>query len=108
MPARNTFDNHLPAREPFGERPDARRQPRVASDDLAQIRFGNHLIGCRVHNISPNGAMIEVSTHQVPDQFVLVNYRSKKRMVCKVAWRDNLFIGVKIVSTPKSFRDGFS
>lgn len=86
---------------------EKRRLPRFAASDLSQIEYGNQLIGCRIHNLSENGAMIEVSTYQVPDRFILVNYNTKMRMICKVVWREKLNIGVKYITIPKSFSDGF-
>lgn len=91
----------------FNPANEKRRQPRYATDDLSQIVFGSQMIGCRIHNMSLNGAMIEVSTYQVPDRFILVNYNTKKRMICEVAWRAQLHIGVNFVTVPKPFSDGF-
>lgn len=81
---------------------------RRLANDLSQIQFDNQLIGCLIHNLSNEGAMIEVSTSQVPDRFVLVNYAENKRMACKVVWRDHLRLGVEFLTTPKSFNTGFS
>ena len=91
----------------FNSANEKRRQPRYATNDLSQIVFGSQMIGCRIHNMSSSGAMIEVSTHQVPDRFILVNYNTKKRMICKVAWRAQLHIGVNFITVPKSFSDAF-
>ncbi|MCF6320168.1 MAG: PilZ domain-containing protein [Rhizobiaceae bacterium] len=89
-------------------RPDEKRASRRRpANDLSQILFGNQAIGCLVHNISDEGAMIEVSTSQVPDRFILLNYKSANRMVCEVVWRDHLRIGVKFVTIPKPFNTGF-
>ncbi len=101
----------IPARQKtrlFNRHQEKRARARRNVKDLSQIRFANHMIGCLVHNISEDGAMIEVSTHQVPDSFILANYRTKKRVICKVMWRDNLHLGVKFVTKQKLFCDGFT
>jgi len=91
----------------FNHEGEKRRNSRHSADDLSQILFGNQMIGCRVHNLSKNGAMIEVSISQVPDRFILVNFRTKQRMVCEVIWREHLNLGVRFTTIPKSFSDGF-
>lgn len=91
----------------FNLKNNKRKSARRFVNDLSQIVFGNQMIGCLVHNLSDEGAMIEVSTSQVPDRFILMNFRTKKRVICQVVWRDHLKIGVKYSTIPKSFRDGF-
>jgi len=91
----------------FNRHAEKRASPRLPANDLSQILFGNQAIGCLIHNLSGEGTMIEVSTTQIPDRFILVNYKSANRMVCEVVWRDHLRIGVKFITIPKSFRSGF-
>jgi len=91
----------------FNSAGEKRSSPRRPANDLAQILFEKHVIGCLIHNISDEGAQIEVSTSQVPDRFILANYNTSTRMVCKVVWRNHLHIGVKFVTIPKSFHEGF-
>ena len=91
----------------FNPNINKRASPRYPANDLAQILFDNHILGCLIHNISNEGAMIEVSTSRVPDRFILANFRTKQRMACTVVWRDHLRIGVRFVTVPKPFRDSF-
>ncbi len=91
----------------FNSDSETRSSPRYPANDLAQILFDNQSLGCLIHNISKNGAMIETSTSQVPDRFILVNYVTKMRMACEIKWQRNLHFGVRFVTIPKSFHDSF-
>jgi hypothetical protein len=52
-------------------------------------------ISCRVRNISPTGACLEVDSHSgIPDTFDLVFDNEKSRRTCEVIWRRRLLIGV--------------
>ena len=108
MPPAQSIKNNVDNFRLFNRECEKRSSPRRFANDLSQIKFGNQMIGCLVRNLSDDGAMIEVSTSQVPDRFILMNYRTKKRMICKIVWRDHLRFGVKFSTIPKSFCDGFS
>ncbi|HJS61748.1 MAG TPA: PilZ domain-containing protein [Pseudolabrys sp.] len=53
-------------------------------------------IDCRVRNMSPGGACLEVSSQVgVPNDFVLVVGYGKFKQTCHVAWRSDTRLGVE-------------
>lgn len=108
MPPAHLSTNPALSNRIFNLESNKRKSARRFVNDLAQINFGNQMVGCLVHNLSDEGAMIEVSTSQVPDRFILKNFRTKKRVICEVVWRDHLRFGVKFSTIPKPFSDGFA
>jgi hypothetical protein len=61
------------------------------------IAFNNAArIDCRVRNLSPLGACLELETSiGVPDSFVLVIDSEHARHPCRVVWREPRRIGVE-------------
>ncbi len=52
-------------------------------------------IDCRVRNLSPTGACLEVASQVgIPDDFVLVIESEHLRRPCKVVWRKSTRLGV--------------
>lgn len=92
----------------FNREDERRRSPRHSADDLATIHFAGQKLSCRIHDISSDGAQLEFSTIQVPDRFILFNFNTNHKALAQVVWRDHLRMGVRFISTPKIFRDGFS
>ena len=101
------YTSHKLSEQLFNTHQEKRTSPRVPTNDLAQILFGKHVLGCLIHNISNEGAMIEISTSRVPERFILANFRTGKKMACEVMWRDHLRIGVRFITIPKSFHESF-
>jgi len=53
-------------------------------------------IDCRVRNMSPDGACLEVSSQVgVPNDFVLVVGYDKFKQTCHVVWRSDTRLGVE-------------
>ena len=53
-------------------------------------------INCRVRNMSPAGACLEVTSQvRIPDNFVLVVSYDKIRQACHVIWRPDTRLGVE-------------
>jgi hypothetical protein len=75
----------------------ARITPRHRVSKLASIKFtGGRPVNCVVRDLSLDGAKIEVPNQVgVPKCFVLSIPEDKLRLLCRVAWRKELQIGVK-------------
>lgn len=106
MPSQNTIPQANDARL-FDRENERRRNPRHSVDDLATIQFSNQKLSCRIHDLSIDGAQLEFSTVQVPDRFILFNFKTNRKSLAQVVWRDHLRVGVRFISTPKIFSDGF-
>jgi PilZ domain len=53
-------------------------------------------IECRVRNLSPSGACLEVASQVgIPAEFVLVIAHDKLRQQCQVVWRNATRLGVE-------------
>jgi PilZ domain-containing protein len=53
------------------------------------------VIDCRVRNLSPAGALLEVASQVgIPEQFVLVIESDRLRQPCRVIWRTATRLGV--------------
>jgi hypothetical protein len=87
------------------------RMPRVteaAMEERRKVQRGRTLkagsinfngaggINCRVRNMSPVGACLEVSSPVgIPNEFVLVVGYDKFRQTCHVVWRSDTRLGVE-------------
>ncbi len=80
-----------------------RKQERMDAGDLSQILFNNRSFGCLVVNLSACGALLNVSTIQVPDKFILMNFGINRKAACKVVWRDHYLIGVRFITKLRLF-----
>ena len=57
-------------------------------------------IECRVRNISPMGACLEVAGPAgIPDEFLLLVEHDQLKKNCRVIWRQPTKLGVEFVST---------
>jgi PilZ domain len=75
---------------------ERRKAQRVRTLKAGTIVFNRAAgISCRVRNLSPAGACLEVASQiGVPDEFVLVIDYDKFRQPCHVIWRSDTRIGV--------------
>jgi hypothetical protein len=85
------------------ERPDAvtgerRKLPRHRTLKAGSIWFNRaSSIDCRVRNLSPIGACLEVvSQIGIPDDFVLVIEADRFTQSCRVIWRTATRLGVSL------------
>jgi hypothetical protein len=76
---------------------ERRRQQRhrtLKSGHIAFNRAGT--IDCRVRNLSPIGACLEVASQVgIPDEFVLLIDSDRLKQVCRVIWRKPNQLGVE-------------
>lgn len=84
------------------ERRDTAREP---ARDLCEIVVDNarFAISCLAHNISATGALLESSSTDVPDRFILANHAKRMRTVCRVVWRCGRMMGVRFATQPRPF-----
>jgi hypothetical protein len=76
------------------ERRKALRHRTLKAGSIGFNRDGG--IDCRVRNLSPLGACLEVASPiGVPDDFVLVVERDRLRQPCHVIWRAGTRLGVE-------------
>lgn len=76
------------------ERRRAARQRTLKAGSISFNRAGG--IDCRVRNLSPLGACLEVASHAgIPDDFVLVVAHDQLRQPCHVIWRHATRMGVE-------------
>ena len=84
---------------------EQRRHPRDPAHDLSQIMLPGSKIGlpCLIHNISRVGALLEVSTSDLPKRFILANYTKRTKTLCRLVWRRDRMIGVEFLTAPRPF-----
>lgn len=76
------------------ERRKVSRQRVLKGGTISFNRAGG--IDCRVRNLSPSGACLEVASHiGIPEAFVLVIEHDKFRQPCQVIWRSATRLGVE-------------
>lgn len=76
------------------DRRKAQRLRALKAGSIAFNRAGG--IDCRVRNLSPAGACLEVASQiGIPDEFVLVISHDKFSQPCHVVWRSDTRIGVE-------------
>ncbi len=77
----------------MGERRKAQRGRTLKAGTIAFNRAAG--ISCRVRNVSPAGACLEVASQiGIPDEFMLVIDYDKFKQACHVIWRSDTRIGV--------------
>jgi hypothetical protein len=82
----------LAQQEPVERRKLSRRRT-LKAGSISFNRAG--VIDCRVRNLSPAGAMLEVAGQVgIPDEFVLVVESDHLRQACRVIWRTATRLGV--------------
>lgn len=75
------------------ERRRAQRRRTLKTGSISFNRAGG--IDCRVRNLSPAGALLEVASQVgIPDNFVLVISSDHIKQPCHVIWRSECRIGV--------------
>ena len=76
---------------------ERRTAPRKKTEDLSSIvvNVNGRIITCMVHNISETGAMIQTSTRELPQRFILDNPNEGIRRACRVIWSKGDLTGVE-------------
>ena len=79
---------------------DRRKVARHRTLKAGSIRFNRASgIDCRVRNLSPAGACLEVASQLgIPDDFVLVMQAEHLKQQCHVIWRTATRLGVEFKS----------
>jgi hypothetical protein len=87
------FDERVDADAPLAERRKLARHRTLKGGTISFNRAGG--IDCRVRNLSPIGACLEVANQVgIPDEFVLIIESEHLRHHCKVVWRKATRLGV--------------
>jgi hypothetical protein len=75
---------------------DRRKLPRHRTFKAGSIAFNRAgTIDCRVRNLSPIGACLEVASQLgIPDDFILVVESERLKQHCHVIWRTEARLGV--------------
>ena len=76
---------------------ERRRVPRHRTFKFGSIRLNRASgIDCRIRNLSPAGACLEVASQAgIPDEFVLMNKSDHRQQPCHVIWRTFTRVGVE-------------
>jgi hypothetical protein len=81
---------------------ERRKHPRIEINEPGYVSSGGSVMSCRVRNISPEGAAIEVDNPAfVPARFRLVIVRDRTVHECKVIWIQRKRIGLAFVAVPQ-------
>jgi len=74
---------------------ERRHHQRTGIDQPAQICVGNEHIDCRLVDVSPNGAAIEVAdTRMIPNRFQLKTEHDRVVFDCRVVWINRNRVGL--------------
>jgi hypothetical protein len=77
---------------------EKRKHPRTEINEPAYVSAGGSVMSCRVRNISPEGAAIDVENPAfVPQRFRLVIKSDSSVRDCRVAWIQKNRIGLTFV-----------
>jgi len=95
----HSLTGHLSDDRRSEERPTAERRKsarhRTLKGGSISINHGGR-IDCRVRNLSPAGALLEVTSQiGIPDDFVLVIDADRFKQPCHVIWRTATRMGVE-------------
>jgi hypothetical protein len=86
---------------------ERRRHPRTEINEPGLVSAGGSVMRCKVRNISPEGAAIEVDNPAfVPARFRLVMNSGAEVHECSVAWIQKNRIGVAFIATPQASGEG--
>ena len=81
---------------------ERRKHSRTEIDELAYVSSGGSVMSCRVRNISPEGAAIDVENRAfVPARFRLVMASDRTVHDCRVIWIQKNRIGLAFVAVPR-------
>ena len=81
---------------------EKRKYQRTEIDEPAYVSSGGSVMSCRVRNISPEGAAIDVENPAfVPPRFRLVMADDSTVHECRVAWIQKNRIGVTFAAVPQ-------
>jgi hypothetical protein len=81
---------------------ERRKHSRTEIDELAYVSSGGSVMSCRVRNISPEGAAIDVENPAfVPARFRLVMASDRTVHDCQVIWIQKNKIGLAFVAVPQ-------
>jgi hypothetical protein len=85
---------------------ERRKHPRTEVDQPAYVSSGGSVMGCRVRNISAEGAAIDVENPAfVPPEFRLVMAHDSSVRECRIAWIQRNRIGVTFAAMPQETQD---
>lgn len=98
----NQADTNREAAETFEDKRQFVRDP---ARDLSEIILDGRKFGvaCMIHDLSQDGARLEVSCSELPKRFMLANYTKRTKTLCRQVWRDNRMVGVKFLTRPRMF-----
>ena len=81
---------------------EKRKHQRTEINELAYVSSGGSVMSCRVRNISPEGAAIDVDNPAfVPARFRLVIASDRTIHDCRVIWIQKNRIGLAFVAVPR-------
>jgi hypothetical protein len=81
---------------------ERRKHSRTNIDEPAYVSSGGSVMSCRVRNISPEGAAIDVENPAfVPPRFRLVMAGDSSVYECDVTWIQKNRIGVTFAAAPQ-------
>jgi PilZ domain len=81
---------------------ERRKHPRAEIDQPAYVSSGGSVMSCRVRNISPEGAAIDVANPAfVPQYFRLVMASDSSVHQCRITWIRQNRIGVTFAAMPQ-------
>jgi hypothetical protein len=81
---------------------ERRKHRRTEINELAYVSSGGSVMSCRVRNISPEGAAIDVENPAfVPARFRLVMASDRTVHDCRVIWIQKNRIGLAFVAVPR-------
>ena len=78
---------------------ERRKSPRIELDETGYISSGGSSLRCRVLNLSPEGAAVEVpDTRYVPERFQLMTESNRIIRNCRIVWIMTNRIGVEFTN----------
>lgn len=88
-----------------GTKADMRKSVREETWDIGEITIGCNkmVVACVVENISEHGARLEVAYPELPDRFVITNYRRRTKTLANLVWRNGRSMGVRFLGAPRMF-----
>jgi hypothetical protein len=85
---------------------ERRRHPRTEINEPGLVSAAGSVMRCTVHNISPEGAAIDVENPAfVPARFRLVMHNGATVHECSIAWIQKNRIGVAFIAVPQAGAD---
>ncbi len=82
---------------------EQRRAPRQPARDVSDIVLNGKAVACVVENISDQGAMLKVSTSDLPKRFIITNYARRTKTLCQKVWSEGRYVGVRFLKPLREF-----